>query len=99
MKLQTLAREAYIRGNYAEPPGANAIDYAKQVLALDAGNNYARSILEDSVKGGKYQMQQALTRKDFSGARRVAGALLKLLPERRDVVELKEDIANAERVH
>jgi len=95
--LQTLAREAYIKGNYAQPPAANSISYAKQVLALDAGNDYARTILEDSVNGGKYQMQQAIARKDFTGARRVADALAKLLPERRDVVELTEDIASAER--
>ena len=97
MNLQTLARDAYTKGNYAEPVAANAITYAKQVLALDAGNDYARTILEDSVNGGKYQMQQAITRKDFSGARRVAAALAKVLPERRDVMELEEDIASAER--
>ena len=99
MNLQTLAREAYTKGNYAEPPAANAISYAKQVLALDAGNDYAKTILKDSVEGGKYQMQQAIARKDFTGARRVADALAKVLPERRDVVELKEDIASAERAH
>ena len=95
--LETLAREAYTKGNYAEPPTANAITYAKQVLALDAGNDYARTILENSVNGGKYQMQQAIARKDFPNARRIADALAKLLPERRDVVELTEDIASAER--
>jgi hypothetical protein len=97
LKLQTLARDAYAKGNYAEPVAANAISYAKQVLALDAGNDYARTILENSVNGGKYQTQQAILRKDFSAARRVADAMAKLLPERRDVVELKEDIASAER--
>ena len=97
MKLQTLARDAYAKGNYTEPPAANAISYAKQVLALDAGNDYAKTILKNSVDGGKYQMQQAIARKDFPGARRVADALAKVLPERRDVVELREDIASAER--
>jgi hypothetical protein len=97
VNLQTLARDAYAKGDYAEPVAANAISYAKQVLALDAGNVYAKTILEHSVDGGKYQMQQALARKDFPAARRVADAMAKLLPERRDVVELKEDITSAER--
>ena len=97
MNLQTLARDAYSKGNYAEPAAANAITYAKQVLALDPGNDYAKTILENSVNGGKYQTQQAIARKDFAGARRAADALAKVLPERRDVVELEEDIASAER--
>ena len=98
MRLQTLARDAYAKRNYAEPPASSAINYAKQVLALDAGNDYAKTILNDSVEGGKYQMQQAIARKDFAGARRVADAMAKLLPERRDVAELEEDIASAERL-
>ena len=97
LKLQTLARDAYAKRNYAEPAAANAISYAKQVLALDAGNDYAKTILKDSVEGGKYQMQQAIARKDFTAARRVADAMAKLLPERRDVAELTQDIASAER--
>jgi hypothetical protein len=66
-------------------------------LALDPTNDYAKTLLENSINGGKYQVQQAITRKDFSEARRAAAALAQLLPERRDVVELREDIASAER--
>jgi hypothetical protein len=95
--LQNLARDAYAKGSYAEPSGANTIAYAKQVLALDPANDYAKTLLEHSVNGGKYQVQQAIARKDFSGARRAADILAQLLPERRDIVELKEDIASAER--
>ena len=97
LKLQTLARDAYAKQNYAEPPAANAISYAKQVLALDPDNDCAKRILEDSVNGGKYQIQEAVAGKDFTGVRRIADAMAKLLPEQRDVVELKEDIASAER--
>ena len=95
--LQKLAHDAYAKGNYAEPPAGNAITYAKQVLALDPANDYAKTLLENSVNGGKYQVQQAIARKDFPGARRAADTLAQLVPERRDVAELKEDIASAER--
>ncbi len=71
--------------------------YAKQLLALDPANEYARTLLENSINGGKYQVQQAIARKDFSKARHAAEVMAQLLPERRDVVELSEDIASAER--
>ena len=96
-KLQTLARDAYTKGNYAEPPTASAIGYAKQVLALDASNDYAKSLLENAVNGGKYQVQQAIQRKDFPTAHRAADAMTQLLPNRADVQGLKEDIASAEK--
>jgi len=95
--LQNQARDAYAKGNYAEPPIANSIALSKQVLALDPANSYAKMLLEDSANGGKYQVQQALFRQDFAAAHRTAEALAQLLPGRRDIVELKEDIASAER--
>jgi hypothetical protein len=95
--LQNQARDAYAKGNYAEPPATNSIALSKQVLALDPANSYAKTLLEDSANGGKYQVQQAILQKDFAAAHRVADALAQLLPGRRDIAELKEDIASAER--
>jgi hypothetical protein len=95
--LQNLAREAYAKGNFAEPLAANAIAYSKQVVALDPANDYAKSLLENSANGGKYQVQQAISHKDFASAHRVADALAQLLPGRSDIAGLKEDIASAER--
>jgi len=95
--LQNQARDAYAKGNYAEPQATNSIALSKQVLALDPANSYAKALLEDSANGGKYQVQQALVQKDFAAAHRVADALAQLLPGRRDIAELKEDIASAER--
>jgi hypothetical protein len=96
-KLQNLAREAYAKGNFAEPPAASALAYAKQVLELDPANDYAKTLLENSANGGKYQVQQAILRKDFASAHRTAEALTQLLPGRTDIAGLKEDIASAER--
>jgi hypothetical protein len=76
----------------------NSIALSKQILALDPANGYAKTLLEDSANGGKYQVQQAILQKDFAAAHRVADTLAQLLPDRRDIVELKEDIAAAERV-
>jgi len=95
--LQNLGREAYTKGNYAEPPAASAVGYSKQVLALDPANDYAKTLLENSVNGGKYQAQQAILRKDFASAHRVADTLAQLLPGRSDIAGLKEDIVSAER--
>jgi hypothetical protein len=95
--LQNLAREAYARGDYVEPPDSSALNYAKRVLALAPNDDYAKTLLEHSVSGGKYQAQQALQAKDFAGAHRVANALARLLPGRSDVKELQNDIDIAER--
>lgn len=95
--LQTLAREAYAKGNYAEPLEASAITLSKRVLAIAPSDDYAKKLLEDSVNGGRYQAQQAVTRKDFATAHRVAAALAQLLPGRNDVAELQNDITLAEK--
>lgn len=95
--LQNQARDAYAKGNYVEPVATNSIALSKQVLALDPANSYAKTLLEDSANGGKYQVQQAIVQKDFVAAHRVADALAQLLPGRRDIAGLKEDIASAER--
>jgi len=97
LRLQNLAREAYIKGHYAEPVSSSAIAYSKRVLEVEPTDSYSRTLLENSVKGGKYQVQQALGRRDFGRARRVASALAQLLPGRKDVAGLKEDIVSAER--
>ncbi len=97
LRLQNLAREAYIKGHYAEPVSSSAIAYSKRVLEVEPTDSYSRTLLENSVKGGKYQVQQALGRRDFGRARRVASALAQLLPGRKDVAALKEDIVSAER--
>jgi len=95
--LENLAREAYAKGSYAEPAETSAIAYAKQALAISPNDDYAQRLLEDAVHGGTYQVQQAIAAKDFAAARRIAGVMAQLLPGRKDVAGLKEDIASAER--
>lgn len=95
--LQNLAREAYARGNYAEPADSSAIAYCKRVLELAPNDEYARTILENSVNGGKYRAQQAIQAKDFATARQVANALDRLLPGRGDIAELQKDVEFAEK--
>ena len=95
--LQNLAREAYAKGAYAVPLDSSAINYAKRVLALAPNDDYAKTILETSVNGGKYQTQQALQAKDFATAHRVANALAQLLPGRHDIAELQKDADLAEK--
>ena len=95
-RLASLAAAAYSERKYAEPVDASAIAYSKQVLARDANNENAKSILENSVQGGIYQSQQALKQRDFRTARRVANALSELLPGRSDIDALKQDIMIAE---
>ena len=97
VSLQNLAREAYAKANYVEPGDANAIAYLKQALALDPSNAYTRTLLEDSVKGGKYQVQQAILRKDFTTAHRISDELAQLLPGESAVADLKADLASAEK--
>ena len=80
VSLQNLALEACAKGNYAEPRDASAIAYAQQALALDPSNEYTRTILENSIKGGEYQVHQAILSKDFTTAHRVADVLAQLLP-------------------
>jgi septal ring-binding cell division protein DamX len=96
--LENLGREAYAKGNYVEPAEASAIAYAKQALALSPGDEYAKRLLEDAIHGGTYQVQQAIAAKDFVTARRIAGVMIQLLPGRKDVAGLREDIASAERL-
>jgi len=96
-RLRNLAREAYIRGEYAQPAESCAINYAKGVLALAPNDDYAKTILENSVNGGKYQAQQAIQAKDFATAHRVANALAQLLPGRNDIKELQKDVDLAEK--
>jgi hypothetical protein len=95
--LQNLALEAYARGNYAEPRDASAIAYSQQALALDPSNSYTRTILENSIKGGKYQVHQAISSKDFTTAHRIADVLAQLLPGESAVADLKADLASAEK--
>ena len=97
VRLQNLAREAYAKGNYAEPRDACAIAYAKQALVLDPSNNYTWTLFEDSIKGGKYQVQQAIVSKDFATAHRIADVLGQLLAGGSGVADLKADIASAEK--
>ncbi len=96
-RLENLARDAYTKANYAAPVEVSAIAYSKRVLALDPSNNYSRTLLENSVIGGKYQAYQALKRKDFATARRVANAMAQLLPGRKDIAELQQEIRTREK--
>ena len=96
-KLQNLAQGAYKKGNYAVPVQTSAIAYSKQVLALDPSNNSSRTLLAKSVSGGKYQVQQALKHKDFAKAHQVANAMGQLLPGRKDIAQLQQQVRIAER--
>ena len=95
--LQSLAREAYAKGSYAEPADTSAIAYLKQALAINPNDDYSRKLLASAVDGGTYQVQQAIAKKDFATAHRLADAMAQLLPGRSDVAGLKEDIASAQR--
>jgi hypothetical protein len=95
--LTNLARDAYAKGNYALPLDSSAIAYAKKVLALNPTDTYSKQLIEDSVKGGKDRIQEALAHGDFGAARRVADALGQQLPGRSDETGLKNQIAAAER--
>jgi hypothetical protein len=97
VRLQNLALEACSQGRYAEPPDANAIAYAQQARALDPSNDYTRRILENSVKGGEYQVEQAISGKDFTTAHRITDVLAQLLPGESSVADLKADLARAEK--
>ena len=97
VSVQNLAREAYAKGNYAEPRDTSAIAYSKQALALDPANDYSRTLLESSIKGGKYQVQQAISSKDFTTAHRIADVLAQLLPGESAVADLKAELASAEK--
>ncbi len=97
LSLQNLARDAYAKGNYADPPDASAVAYSKRVLAIAPADDYSRKLLDNSVIGGKYQVQQAISKNDFATAHRVANALALLLPGRSDINGLQEDIAKAEK--
>jgi hypothetical protein len=66
-------------------------------LALAPNDEYSRTLRENSVNGGKYQAQQAITRKDFAAAHRIAVALDQVLPGRKDIAELQKDIEIAEK--
>ena len=98
-RLQRLARDAYTQGNYAQPAEASAITYAKRVLALDPNDPYAKTLIDDSVNGVKYKVQQAVQRNDFTAARAVANSLAQLLPERGDITALQKDIRTAEKAN
>jgi hypothetical protein len=96
-RLRNLAREAYARGEYAQPAESSAITYAKRALALAPNDEYSSTLLEYSVNGGKYQAQQAIQAKDFAAAHRIASALDQVLPGRKDIAELQKDIEIAEK--
>jgi len=97
VSLQNLALQACAKGNYAEPQDANAIAYSQHALALDPSNAYTRTILENSIKGGVYQVHQLILSKDFTAAHRVADVLAQLLPGESTVADLKADLARAEK--
>jgi hypothetical protein len=66
-------------------------------LALAPNDEYARTILENSVNGGKYRAQQAIQTRDFATAWQVANALDRLLPGRNDIAELRRDVEIVEK--
>jgi hypothetical protein len=97
VSLQNLALEACAKGNYAEPRDASAIAYSQQALALDPSNGYTKTILETSIKGGEYQLHQAILSKEFTTAHRIADMLAQLLPGESAVAGLMADLASAEK--
>jgi hypothetical protein len=97
VSLQNLALAACAKGNFAEPRDESAISYAQQALALDPSNDYTRTILGNSIKGGEYQAHQAILSKDFTTAHRIADVLAQLLPGESTVGDLKAELASAEK--
>ena len=95
-KLENQARDAYKKTHYVLPIDSSALAYSKRALALDPSNNYSRMMLRSSIDGGKDQVRQALKRKDFAQAHRLANAMAQLQPGREDVAKLKQDISIAE---
>ena len=95
--LQNLARDAYGKSNFAEPSGASAIGYLTQALAIDPNDDYSKKLLQNAVDGGTYQVQQAIAKKDFVTAQRLADEMAQLLPGRKEAEGLKEDVASAQR--
>jgi hypothetical protein len=95
-KLEIQARDAYKKTHYVLPIDTSALAYSKRALAIDPSNNYSRMMLRISIDGGKDQVRQALKRKDFAQAHRLANAMAQLQPGREDVAKLKQDISIAE---
>jgi hypothetical protein len=96
-ELENLARDAYKQSRYVLPVEASVLAYSKRALALDPSDNYSRMMLGNSIDRGKSQVHQAVKRKDFAQAHRVANAMDQLLPGRKDIAELKQGIRSAER--
>jgi len=95
-ELENLARGAYKRFHYVLPVDASVLAYSKRALDLDPLNNYSRMMLGNSIERGKYQVREAIKRKDFVQAHRVANAMARLLPGRKDIAQLQQRISAAE---
>jgi len=96
-KLQRLAREAYTKGNYIEPPGESAVDYLNAILKLDPTDQWAKDMIGSSVKAQRsVVLRAAINSKDFTAARQTANVLKTRFPDRNDGEELDKDITNAE---
>jgi hypothetical protein len=98
-KLQNQAHEAYLKGQYAEPPGDNAIEYSNRVLQLNPGDDYVKqNILGRARDAEKMQINDALSKDDLSTARRKADVLVSLLPNDAGVQAVQKQVSDAEAV-
>jgi len=90
--LTKQATEAFNNHHYVLPEGQNAVYYLKQLCELDPNDAWAKEELELSIQGAVHEADVAIKHCDFNGPKEVDGALLQLLPDRKEGKSLREDI-------
>jgi hypothetical protein len=78
------AQDAFIAGNYADPPGNNAIELARQLLAKEPDNAWARSVERKAHEAYKKLAESKMENKDFPGALTFYERLLTLFPNQQE---------------
>jgi serine/threonine protein kinase len=90
--LTKQATEAFNNHHYVLPEGQNAVYYLKQLCEHDPNDAWAKEELELSIQGAVHEADVAINHCDFNGPKEVDGALLQLLPDRKEGKSLREDI-------
>lgn len=83
------AQEALNAGNFAEPPGTSAIDLARQLLAMEPGNAWARSIETKAREAYEKQAMSAFEKNEFPAALDRFDRLHTLFPDNPQYQEIK----------
>ena len=91
-RLEKLAGEATGRGDYLEPAGSSCIDYGKRLVVLEKSSTYPTDILNYCVQRVKVLAEAALNNGDDKTASRMAGALVKLLPDNETALNLQKEV-------